>query len=593
MSSSSGLDPTQASRLVPAVSASRVRWLGLLVFALTALVLIGTENRLAIVWDEGYTLGRETRVRWWFQALADPARFARDWRPPSLELVQSDRQAPTPPRADQIDTRAKLFDREVLAWFWPFAREEPHGHPPFYAIVGLVGDLIVHHWKPLPRARLGPILLFSAAAGGLASWLTLRWGIASGLTSALAWILQPHLFAHAHYATYDAILTALWALAILAFDRACLDVQGNRLSRPRWGWLVLFGVLVGCAANTKFTGWFLPLPFLVWCAIYRSRAGWITLLVGGLVGLVVLVALNPAFWSDPFDAVTRFLRSNLTRGRTIPIPVLYLGQTYRTPVESLPWSNTLVWTLFVTPLGFLILGAIGIARAVGRSRCIHQRPCDPLGLLVLGNWAFLMVLRALPHTPGHDGVRLFLPAFGMLAMLAGLAVALPLTTTDASVTRDPSWLRLLRWIGLLAAAEAAVGLALVMPTPLSYYSPAVGGTSGAQRLGMEPTFAWDALSDEARDWLNRHTVPTERVVFATFPTSWLYLKQTGGLTCALAPIDPGLDRWYVLQNRPGAFSPLDRALARSGQAAFTVAARGVPLLWIFPFSEVERCRTSP
>ena len=33
-----------------------------------------------------------------------------------------------------------LFDRDVLAWFWPFAREEPHGHPPFYALLGLIGD---------------------------------------------------------------------------------------------------------------------------------------------------------------------------------------------------------------------------------------------------------------------------------------------------------------------------------------------------------------------------------------------------------------------------------------------------------------------
>ena len=62
-------------------------------------------------------------------------------------------------RPDQIDTRGKLlFDPAVLAWFWPFAREEPHGHPPFYALVGLVGDFLVPTWAPLPRARFGPML---------------------------------------------------------------------------------------------------------------------------------------------------------------------------------------------------------------------------------------------------------------------------------------------------------------------------------------------------------------------------------------------------------------------------------------------------
>jgi hypothetical protein len=45
---------------------------------------------------------------------------------------------------------------------------------------------------------------------------------------------------------------------------------------------------------------------------------------------------------------------------------------------------------------------------------------ESLGILLAGHWLFLMILRALPHTPGHDGVRLFLPAFGALALLGGL-----------------------------------------------------------------------------------------------------------------------------------------------------------------------------
>ena len=36
---------------------------------------------------------------------------------------------------------------------------------------------------------------------------------------------------------------------------------------------VAFGMVLGCAAATKFTGWFLPLPFLIWSCLYRSRQG--------------------------------------------------------------------------------------------------------------------------------------------------------------------------------------------------------------------------------------------------------------------------------------------------------------------------------
>ena len=94
--------------------------------------MLATEPRLAIAWDEGYTLGREARLRLWFRCTGRSGpRFADAWKPPAEELVQ---QVAVPRRPDQIDSRSKLlFDLEVLAWFWPFAREEPHGHPPFYA----------------------------------------------------------------------------------------------------------------------------------------------------------------------------------------------------------------------------------------------------------------------------------------------------------------------------------------------------------------------------------------------------------------------------------------------------------------------------
>src|SRR3954453_14256267 len=54
----------------------------------TLALLLATGPRLAIVWDEGYVLGREARLRLWFRALVDPARFAAAWQPPDVELVQ-------------------------------------------------------------------------------------------------------------------------------------------------------------------------------------------------------------------------------------------------------------------------------------------------------------------------------------------------------------------------------------------------------------------------------------------------------------------------------------------------------------------------
>jgi len=539
----------------------------------TFLLLLGTEPRLAIVWDEGFTVGREGRVRDWLKALNDPPAFAKTWRPPTLwaDLVQPDgRRAPRP---GEIGTRSQLFERNTLEWFWPFAREEPHGHPPFYALLGLVGDVLAPSWETLPRARLGPMIAFSLVAGALAVFVAPRWGPWAAALTVGAWVLQPRLFAHAHYAHYDAPLTCLWVGSILAFARAVEPDVARPRRGPRVGWAILFGVFAGCAAATKLTGWFLPLPFLAWTLLYRDRRGAITLAVGGAVALLVLYACVPPWWGDPVGGVERFLRSNLTRARTTRIRTLFLGRVILTPHDSLPPYNTLVWTLFVTPAGFLALVLVGVARALRRFRA------EPLGMLVVGNWVFLLVLRALPHTPGHDAERQFLAAFGCLALVAGLGAGW-------SVERLGRWGKA---FVVAALAEAALSLALMMPYPLSYYSPLVGGLPGASALGMEPTYYWDALSDDALAWLNRNTPPGEKVLFPTYPTTWAYLRQSGRLKVGALPPEPGPWAWYVLQNRPGSFSPADRALVeRLGPQHVLVQKWGVPLIWAFPHRELER-----
>src|SRR5262249_61678619 len=84
----------------------------------TAVLMLATEPRLAIGWDEGYTLGREARLRDWFRGLRDPARLAAGWRPlPAAEgLVQPARGGSPPPRPRPPHTRrGPLVGRPALA----------------------------------------------------------------------------------------------------------------------------------------------------------------------------------------------------------------------------------------------------------------------------------------------------------------------------------------------------------------------------------------------------------------------------------------------------------------------------------------------
>ncbi len=560
----------------------------LLAAAGTLALMVATEPRLAMVWDEGYTLGREERVRQWFAAMANPPEFAKTWPRVQTGLIRD----PMPrPLSNQVDTRAELRAPETIAWFWPFGREEPHGHPPFYAIVGVTGDVIAgqigdvidvmtaggwrHPWgRELSRVRFGPMVAFSLAAGAIFGAFLRRWGTWPALAAAGAWVLHPHLFALGHYAGYDAILSALWVGAILAFSRAAMPGDQTR-ERAWWPSAIVFGVLCGWAADTKLTGWFLPLPFIAWTFLTHNRRGLYTLAIGGFVAVVTLYLFNPPWWGDPVGGPIRFLQSNLTRSKTIRIRVMFLGKTYLTPIESLPPYNTLVWTAIATPVGFLALALIGSVRAI-RDRASS----DPLPILALAHWLFLLTLRALPQAPGHDGVRQFLPAFGCLALVAGVGAAWV-------VERWKPWGRILV---AMAVAEGAASIALMMPVPLSYFSPIIGGLPGAAAIGMEPTYYWDALSAPALERLAEETPPERSVAFSTFPTSWLHLRQTGAMRFYVAPIDRGRPAWYVIQNRPGEFDKTHRDLVRMlGPKHVLVAKFGVPLIWALPYDgEVER-----
>ena len=554
--------------VTPPQAADR-RFVALGGFFVAAFVLAGmlrTAPSMAIAWDEAYTLNRLARVRLWFEALADPPKFAAKW--PNLAIRRT-RESVRLPGSDELDTRSELFSHDVLAWFWPFARDEPHGHPPFYAIAAVLGDVLAPAWDELPRARVGTMIAFSLAAGAIFSALYRRRGVVAGLAGASAWALHPHLFGLGHYATYDALLSSLWVGAVLAFAAAVGRGDEER-RRPHLGWAMATGVLLGWAAGTKLTGWLLPIPLLACAAIWRDPRAWRACLVTGAVAVLTIYVFTPPFWARPFSGVVEFFRSNLGRQETIPIRVMFLGHDYETPRESLPPWNTLAWTAFVTPVGFLGLAIWGAIASAKNFRA------DRLGASALASWAFLLVLRALPGAPGHDGVRQFLPAFGMLAILAGLGAA-------ETVAKLGKWGK-----ALVAAAimEGAVSVALLMPTPLSYFSPLIWGTPGAARIGLEPTYYWDSLTDDALAKVDEIAGPDGRVAFIANPIAFYY-EQTGKLKSDLYMGEGPPPTVYVVQNRPGNLDPkVLRVVRRYGaDPRYIVASKfGVPLAWAFPAS---------
>jgi len=492
-----------------------------------AVLLVATSSAIPIVWDEGDTIERARGL-------------AAAWDEPAE---------------------------------WPYTvRRE--GHPPLSGMLVALGERIAPaSWAPLSRYRLGPMLLFAAAAGAMFYRLKRDYGLwIMAIVAAVVLVMIPRLFADAHFATLDGPLTACWMLTWATFAPARRSVY----------WIPLFGAMLGLTLSAKFTGWLAPLPFAAWAILYRDRAAARALLVGVPLAVLVFVALNPPLWHGPVAGLRTFFDLNLHRDANpgLNITTQFFGRLYNLD-HPLPFYNTLVWTaITISPMA-LLLGTIGIVASVRRWRS------DPTSLLVVLQWATLIVVRTLPWAPPHDGVRLFLPSFAFFAAMAGIGAGRALyreTLLKPDKITAQGWAKIMIGIVLVMSTLDSIRY---FPHGLSYYNRLVGGLRGAVWLGMEPTYYWDSLDDEVLRWLDEHTADDEKVAFGSAPPKNLRLLQEWGKLKRL-PDEPGRFRWYVIQRRPSAWQPADRWLIDNGKPEFERTAFGVPLLSVYPYEEYER-----
>jgi hypothetical protein len=488
-------------------------------------VLVYTSAGIPVVWDEVEYLVRAERVGAWLRLVFDTTH---------------------------PDGGRHAFAESVVLDQWWFIRYS-EGHPAWFAFPIALGQaLFTGLVDPLAAARLGPITVFSLACGAVAFRLKATYGTTAALVAPIALLTFPRLFSHAHFATLDGQLTAWW-LMLWAAD------SPNGGGRPAT--LVRVGVLAGLTSATKFTGWLSWVPLLLARSLRRD-AGWRWVIWLPLIGLLTFWLVNPPLWNSPFTGMSEHLARALGRASTDNIAMVFLGETYDT-ARSLPWYNSLVWLVLATPLGTLILGLIGVWWCVQtvvrrRSNGIVDPVVRATSIALLLHWGVLMVIRALPGVPPHDGIRLFLPAFGFWCVLAGVG-AQRMWDTAVLHSRGSAWAVRIVLVAVLAAG--ALNLARYYPQGLSHYSLLVGGVRGAAGLGMEPTYWWDAMDDEVLEWLNGHTTSGAAVAFSRISRQNLdQLREWGQLRVRVTSSDDGDFQWYVLQNRPGLFNRVEHTL---------------------------------
>jgi len=532
---------------------SRPPWqLALFTMGVVWIVLVATAPGIPVVWDEGEYLMRAGRVTEWL------------------------RMATTPGDANG---GLQAFTRTAIRDHWLFVTYA-EGHPAGFAIPIAIGRFLLEGKLPvLLAARVGPMLVFGFACGIVAAALRRHWGAAAAIVAPIALLTFPRMFSEAHFATQDGQLTAWW----LVLWAAELSIPSARAAFPS-------GVALGITAATKFSGCLSAVPVIA-SRIFTSNRRAIVQLASLLpVGVLIFYVLNPPLWHAPFSGFRSYLHLNLDRANSYDIPTLFFGRRYDMHA-SLPWYNTLAWLGMVTPIPALVLGVVGLGQ------CFSRRTQQHISLIL--HWATLMVVRALPGTPPHDGIRIFLPAFGFWSVLAGVGAQ---HLWDKARVRSARR-RLLAAALAVSFAATAVNLARYYPQTLSHYNALVGGVRGAAALGMEPAYWWDALDNDALKWINEHTGSGEKVAFSQVSNT-IQLREWRKLKAE--DVEPKNERfkWYILQNRPGMFSDVDRTLMAQERPVYTKYAGrrsnasmvpwdlDVPLISVFSYEQYSRARAA-
>lgn len=462
--------------------------------------------------------------------------------------------------------RSRLLTPEAIDRVWDW-KHYWNPHPPVFregmavteAVAGgLMGEV--------QGARLFPLTLFGLTVA-LVFWaISVARGSLEGLAAALALLLMPRLVGHAHIAATDLPLTFFWLVASLSFLRY---VQGGDL---RWAAVAAAGF--GLGMGTKFTGYLLPIPLLGWwlTSRYRFQRRWGVLLFL-LAGAAVAWIVNPLAWHEPLGYTARLIGDSLSRAEVVPVKTYYLGQSYRYVV---PWHHPLVMTLVTVPLPIMALALWAGCDLEGDG----WRDLETFSLVQVG---FFLLLLALPSSPNHDGVRLFLPMFPFVGLLAASGFG-------AAASRLRGLAPQSRWIATLAMLSVFFYPAYLQTTGatpyyLSYYNGLIGGPRGAEMRGMEPTYWFDALTpgffERVNDVLPRKarlaslpvTVPVERA------------KRLGLLREDIRIAGDTVPAPYVLlYGRKGVFSRVEHRLYDRVRPVLAARYEGALLVGLYAWS---------
>ena len=382
-----------------------------------------------------------------------------------------------------------------------------HVHPPFSQVIaGITEDIFnqkLHLLDRITASRVSVVIFVFFLTYALFSFARELYGGRVAFLVTISFYVLPRVFYHAHLITLDYPMTAMWFLVVYTYWR------GFKNGR----WVLLSSILLGLALLTKINAPFLYIPILLsWLFYYRGQIA--RLLAGKrrpdghevrgmlwrilpmlVVPPVVFIAFWPWLWKDTLHRLIEYFSFHLHHA---DIPVYYFGEQY----YSAPWHYPFVLTFITVPLVVLIPLFIGIL-------AIGTRQNRATNIFILFNALFPLLVISM-QVAKYDGVRLFLPAFPFICMIAGLGLSRILVWAQKVKMDRYAFYGYL----LLLAVTVYFSIVRIHPYQSSYFNAAIGGVSGADKKGFEPEY-WGNAYIGLLSWMNEH--PNN--------TYWIYMTE--------------------------------------------------------------------
>jgi 4-amino-4-deoxy-L-arabinose transferase-like glycosyltransferase len=468
-----------------------------------------------------------------------------------------------------------------------------HEHPPLVKLLGGLTHVLFQETLPilshLSAFRAATLFFVLLGTYFLILFAAVFVSYPLALWTAASFLLLPRVFFHAQLGAMDYPLACLWLGVVYA--------SWKGMKNPKWIWAA--SVLLGLALLTKANAFLLYIPVLgLWIFTYlddrrrglyppgykagrEKRSPFLSLALLLFIPPAMFIGFWPWIWPDPVSRIAEFLAFHW---RHPLVYVYYLGR--QVPLAS--WHYPFVLTFFTIPLVILFPLGVGLFSIISRP--------DRSRVYLLFNCLFPLLLIANPWVPKYDGVRLFLPAFPFLCILAGMGLH-QLILWSRKVRGGKAFLPLYLLLFSMTIYSAVIR---IHPYQSSYYNELIGGIDGAVKRGFEAEF-WGNAQRGVLPWFNAHPRHAYWVYMADLEPKLLWgfdlYKEDGLLDPAVRFGNKDNSDFLVLLIRPGFFSPQMWDYYKNQEPVFSVRLSQTPLVNIYrlrptdnptPFSHPDR-----